>query len=152
MSTDDDKFINSMLDEEEGRKRRTTRTDKEMSDHPKDSVKGVSAVSKEGSEEIDEVKALKRQWGKLRQRTPGLQKYKFDEVHIRGDKIEIDEEKYKERLKHEEDLMKKNTEITAESRVEGHVIKNPLPKFDPKIGFKAYNKEKWDNEKELELI
>lgn len=151
MSLDDDNFIESILDEDEGKKRPRKSTDKEMSDHPKEKIQGQSVVSAEGSANIDDFLSIKRKAAIFRKQN-GLDKYKMDEIHVKEGKIVVDEEKYKERIKKEEQLMKNDAEISAQSRVEGHTIENPLPKFDPNVGFKPYNKEKWDKDGELELV
>jgi hypothetical protein len=147
--SDDEAFIDSILDEEDGR---PARTEQEKSNHPKELIKGKPVVSKEGSQNIDKIKNIKREWAKLRDKTPGLRPYKFDEVHIKGDKIEIDKEKYNERLAQEEELMRKHEEITSNSKVENLVPERQLPQFDKAIGFKPYNEKKWDEKKELELV
>lgn len=146
MSSDYDKFVDDLLLEERiGTKKNSAPTEKEMSSNPKDFVKNQSVVSIEGSKKVDEYLRLKNQIARFRHENH-LQKYKMDEIKVDGDKLIVDEEKYQERIAKQKKLMENHEKIERGATGTIPFRTSDLPQFDPKTGFKAYDKHKWDKE------
>jgi hypothetical protein len=145
MSSSYDEFVDDILAEERTGKGQKIEKVKEMSSNPKDYVKGQPVVSIEGSKAIDEYQRLKHQIARFRHQNH-LQKYKMDEIKLDGDTLIVDEEKYQKRIAEEKKLMENHYKIEKESTGSIPFKTEDLPQFDPKKGFKAYDKEKWTKE------
>jgi hypothetical protein len=147
LDSDYDKFVDDLLIEERSDRTKSLGKDKqrEMSDNPKDHIKGNPVISVEDSKAIDDYQKLKNQVARFRH-THGLQKYKMDEIKVDGDKLIIDEQKYQERIDKEKKLIENHNKIERESTGTIPFKISDLPQFDAKRGFKPYDKEKWEKE------
>jgi hypothetical protein len=100
-STDDDSFIDSILDKQAAREGQSTPKGVKMSSNRKDMIKGpkgrlVPAITQEEANSITEWNNMKKAQAEFKNKH-GLTHYSFDEIKQDGNKLTVDETAVKER-------------------------------------------------------